>query len=149
VARHGTVGHEVLHLVVGEAQDAQLVAGVGPVADAVEADLGHVGRVILALFHLQPAVDPLLAGYRVKFRMEQREGRFIDNGRWCIGNRITAFLMNCCRAATLGTARQQIASLVCREAEQIRQQAAVNLPVVRAGHAQRAEIGPAVLLWLS
>ena len=52
VARYRTVGHEFLHLVVAKSQQTELVAWVRLVAVAIESNLAHVCRIVLAFFHL-------------------------------------------------------------------------------------------------
>ena len=52
VARHRTVDHELLHLVVAKAQHTELVAWVIIVAVTIESNLAHICRIVLAFFHL-------------------------------------------------------------------------------------------------
>ena len=70
VARHRTVGHEVLHFVVAESQYTELVARVGAVAVAIESNLAHVGWIVLAFFDLELSIESFLVGYG-RFRVEQ------------------------------------------------------------------------------
>ena len=52
VARHRAVGHELLHLVVAKAQHTKLIAWMRMVAVAIESNLAHICRIVLAFFRL-------------------------------------------------------------------------------------------------